>query len=119
LVLLSGGGSALMALPLSTVTLEDKRETTSRLMRAAADIRAINTVRKHLSAIKGGRLALAAKGRVRTYAISDVVGDDPSVIASGPAVADASTYAHALDVLARFGGHGAFPISVIDTLKRG
>ena len=85
-MLLSGGASALMAVPADGVTLDDKRATTERLLRAGADIHALNTVRKHLSAIKGGWLAARAGGACDALAISDVVGDDPSVIASGPTV---------------------------------
>jgi hydroxypyruvate reductase len=102
-VLLSGGGSALMALPADGITLAEKQETARRLMEAGADIYELNTVRKHLSAIKGGQLAAACPGAVLTLAISDVVGDDLSVIASGPTVADDSTYADAEAVLARRG----------------
>ena len=98
-MLLSGGASALMAVPAEGITLDDKRETTDRLLRAGADIHALNTVRKHLSSIKGGRLAACAPGRFLTLAISDVVGDDPSVIGSGPTVADPTTFAEALDIL--------------------
>src|SRR4029077_2834247 len=83
LVLISGGASALMAVPADGVTLDDKRATTDRLLRAGADIHALNTVRKHLSAIKGGWLAARACGPCHAVAISDVVGDDLSVIASG------------------------------------
>jgi hydroxypyruvate reductase len=104
LCLLSGGGSALLALPAEGVTLEDERAVTSALMRAGATIAEINCVRRHLSAIKGGRLALAAApARVLTLAISDVPGDDPAVIASGPTVADPTSRADALAVLARYG----------------
>ena len=92
-VLLSGGGSALMALPAEGVTLEDKQATAYMLMAQGADITELNTVRKHLSAVQGGRLAVAAGGRVMTLVVSDVVGDDLSVIASGPTVPDESTYA--------------------------
>ena len=73
-----------MAVPADGITLDDKRDTTDRLLRAGADIHALNTVRKHLSAIKGGRLAARRAAACRTLAISDVVGDDPSVIALGP-----------------------------------
>jgi hydroxypyruvate reductase len=104
LCLLSGGGSALLALPAPGVTLEDKRAVTSALLRSGAAIDEINCVRKHLSAIKGGRLAAAAApARVVTLAISDVPGDDPSVIASGPTVADPTTVEQAEAVLKRFG----------------
>lgn len=119
LVLLSGGGSALMSLPAEGVTLEEKQQTVRRLLEAGADIHELNTVRKHLSAIKGGLLAAACGGRTLTLAVSDVVGDDLSVIASGPTVADASTFADALAVLARRGGDGAFPPSVGRRLRAG
>jgi glycerate 2-kinase len=119
LVLLSGGASAMMAVPADGVSLDDKRETTARLLRAGADIRALNTVRKHISAIKGGRLAAAARGESRTFAISDVVDDDLSVIASGPTVPDASTFGDALAVLDRFGGAAQYPSSVVARLTAG
>ena len=119
LVLLSGGASALMAVPADGLTLDDKRRTTAQLLRAGADIHALNTIRKHLSAIKGGWLAERAAGRVRTYVISDVVGDDVSVIASGPTVPDASTFDDARRLIDRYGGAGAYPAAVIDRLDRG
>jgi glycerate 2-kinase len=118
-VLLSGGGSALMALPVSGVALEEKQATVRTLLEQGADIHELNTVRKHLSRIKGGQLAAAARGRVLTLAVSDVVGDDLSVIASGPTVPDPSTYHEALAVLARRGGRGAFPEAVVSHLERG
>jgi hydroxypyruvate reductase len=119
LVLLSGGASALMAVPADAITLEDKRATTDRLLRAGADIHALNTVRKHLSAIKGGWLAACAGGMCDTLVISDVVGDDPSFIASGPTVADPSRFVDALDVIRRFGGEAAYPAAVTRYLQRG
>ena len=119
LVLLSGGGSALMSLPADGVTLEEKQQTVRRLLEAGADIHELNTVRKHLSAIKGGLLAAACAGRTLTLAVSDVVGDDLSVIASGPTVADPSSFADALAVLARRGGEGAFPPPVVRRLRAG
>ena len=119
LVLLSGGASALMAVPADGVTLADKQRTTAQLLRAGADIYALNTIRKHLSAIKGGWLADRAGGRVRTYVISDVVGDDVSVIASGPTVFDSSTFADARHLVDRFGGADAFPAAVVERLDRG
>jgi hydroxypyruvate reductase len=84
-----------------------------------ADIHELNTVRKHVSAIKGGRLAQATAGSVLTLAVSDVVGDDLSVIASGPTVPDDSTYAQALDILGRRGGHAAYPDPVVARLRQG
>ncbi len=98
--LISGGGSALLTWPAEGITMEDKQALTRDLLRKSVPIGEINTVRKHISAIKGGRLALAAQpARVATYLISDVPGDDPSVIASGPTVPDASTFADAQAVL--------------------
>jgi glycerate 2-kinase len=118
-VLLSGGGSALMALPAEGITLAQKQQTARTLMEQGADIYELNTVRKHLSAIKGGQLAAAAAGSVLTLAVSDVVGDDLSVIASGPTVPDNSTFAQALAILGRRGGHAAYPATVVDRLRRG
>ena len=118
-VLLSGGASALMAVPAADVTLDDKRATTEGLLRAGADIHALNTVRKHLSAIKGGWLAACAGGSCRTFAISDVVGDDLSAIGSGPTVADSTTFGEALDILRRFGGEAAYPRAVVARLTEG
>ena len=103
LLLLSGGASALLALPADGLSLEDKQAVTRRLLDAGASIGELNTVRKHLSAIKGGRLAAAVHpARLVTWAISDVVGDDPSVIGSGPTVSDPSTLADAVAVLRQY-----------------
>jgi glycerate-2-kinase len=118
-VLLSGGASALLEYPADGVALTDLQVTTSRLLRAGADISALNAVRKHLSAVKGGRLAAAAAGRVVALAVSDVVGDDLAVIASGPTVADPTTYADALAVLERFGGTGSYPRTIVEALREG
>jgi len=104
LVLLSGGGSALLAAPMAGITLDEKRGVTKALLACGANIGEINCVRKHLSAIKGGRLALAAApARVLTLAISDVPGDDLSTIASGPTVPDPTTCADALEIVDRYG----------------
>jgi glycerate 2-kinase len=101
--LVSGGGSALLAAPLPGVTLAEKRQLASCLMHSGADIREINTVRKHLSAIKGGRLAsVAHPARVRTLAISDVPGDSLADIASGPTIPDPTTRDEALATLRRY-----------------
>jgi len=100
--LASGGGSALLSLPAPQIALADKQAVTRALLRSGATITEINTVRKHLSAIKGGRLAAAAApARILTLAISDVPGDDPAVIASGPTVSDPTTFADARSVLAK------------------
>src|ERR1700752_1878946 len=104
LVLISGGGSALLALPAQGITLADKQAINRALLKCGANIAEMNTVRKHLSAIKGDRLAVAAApARVVTLAISDVPGDDLSIIASGPTMPDISTRADALAVLAKYG----------------
>ena len=104
LCLISGGGSSLLTLPCDGLTLEDKQRINRQLLASGAPIGDMNTVRKHLSAIKGGRLAAAcAPARVVTLTISDVPGDDVSIIASGPTVADASTCADALGILRRHG----------------
>ena len=100
LVLISGGGSALLALPFEGIALADKQQINRALLKSGAGIGEMNCVRKHLSAIKGGRLAAAAHpARVLTLVISDVPGDDPAVVASGPTVADPSTCAEALAIL--------------------
>ena len=104
LCLISGGGSALMALPAPGLALADKQAVTRELLRCGATISEINCVRKHLSAIKGGRLAAAAApAPVVALLISDVPGDDPSVIASGPTVPDPTTFADARAVIAKYG----------------
>jgi len=101
--LISGGGSSLLPLPAAGLSLEDKRQVNRALLASGASIGEINCVRRHLSAIKGGRLAAACHpARVVTLAISDVPGDDPADIASGPTVADATTCSDALDVLRRY-----------------
>ncbi len=104
LCLISGGGSSLLTLPCDGLTLADKQRINRQLLDSGAHIGEMNTVRKHLSRIKGGRLAAAcAPARVVTLTISDVPGDDVSVIASGPTVADATTCADALEILRRYG----------------
>ncbi|MFC7333600.1 glycerate kinase type-2 family protein [Rhodocista pekingensis] len=104
LCLLSGGGSSLLALPAPGIALADKQAVGRALLRSGATIAEINTVRRHLSAIKGGRLAAAAwPARCVTLAVSDVPHDDPAVIASGPTVADPTTVADARAVLAKYG----------------
>jgi hydroxypyruvate reductase len=103
LCLISGGGSALLSLPADGLTLADKQQINQALLASGAAIDEMNCVRKHLSAIKGGRLAArCAPARLVTLLISDVPGDDPSIIASGPTVPDASTCADALRILARY-----------------
>src|SRR5205085_1767897 len=103
LCLISGGGSALLTLPAEGLTLEDKQRINTQLLESGAHIGEMNCVRKHLSRIKGGRLAAAcAPAQVVTLTISDVPGDDPAVIASGPTVPDASSCADALAILDRY-----------------
>jgi hydroxypyruvate reductase len=113
LCLISGGGSALLALPAEGITLEQKQAINKALLKSGAAIGEMNCVRKHLSAIKGGRLALAcAPARVITLLISDVPGDDPGIIASGPTLPDATTCADALAILRKYG------IEVPENVKR-
>jgi len=120
IVLLSGGGSALLTLPVEGVSLGDKRRVTDHLLRAGAAINELNAVRKHLSCVKGGRLAqAAAPGRVLSLLLSDVVGDRIDVIASGPTAADPTTFADALAVLDRLDPGGELPASVRAHLRAG
>jgi glycerate 2-kinase len=103
LCLISGGASALLSLPTPGLTLGDKQDVNRALLRSGANIVEMNTVRKHLSMIKGGRLAIAAQpARVLSWLISDVPNDDPGVIGSGPTVPDRTTFADALAVLAKY-----------------
>lgn len=101
--LISGGASSLLAAPAAGLSLKDKQAVARELLRAGANIREMNCVRKHLSAIKGGRLAAAAApARVVTLSISDVPGDDPAVVGSGPTVADPTTFAEALAIIDKY-----------------
>ncbi|MFO1359039.1 glycerate kinase [Plasticicumulans sp.] len=116
--LISGGGSSLLVQPAAGLTLADKQAINRALLASGADIAAMNCVRKHLSAIKGGRLAAAcAPARVVTLAISDVPGDEPAVIASGPTVADATSCTDALAILDRY--RIALPPAVRAALEAG
>ncbi len=102
LMLLSGGASSLLVQPVDRVTLEDKKQITELLLRCGASINEINIVRKHLSKIKGGRLAAVTKATMLTFAISDVPHDDPAVIGSGPTVPDYSTLEEARGILGKY-----------------
>jgi glycerate 2-kinase len=118
LCLISGGGSALLTLPAEGLSLAEKQGITQALLRSGASIGEMNCVRKHLSRVKGGRLAQAcAPARVVTLAISDVPGDDPAIIASGPTVPDPTSCAEALSILQRY--HIDLPGPVADLLRRG
>ena len=119
IVLLSGGGSALMPLPVAGVSLEDKILVTKLLQERGATIDEMNCVRKHLSQIKGGRLAEATRARVLTLIVSDVVGDPLDVIASGPTAPDPTTFRRALIVAEKYGILGALPRPVYDHLVAG
>jgi glycerate 2-kinase len=116
LFLVSGGGSALLALPAPGLTLSDKQAINKALLKSGANIAEMNCVRKHLSAVKGGRLAAAcAPAKVVTLAISDIPGDDPAVIASGPTVADPTTFAEALAILDKY--RITEPLAVVNHLR--
>ena len=118
--LLSGGGSALLPLPASGVTLEEKQTVTGRLLDCGATINEINTVRKHISRVKGGQLArLASPARMVSLVLSDVIGDPLDVIASGPTVPDESTYADCGKIVGRYGLEKDLPPSVMRYLEKG
>ena len=117
LALLSGGGSSLLSLPAPDVPMEELKAVTRDLLRSGAAIQEMNTVRKHLSAIHGGRLAAASRAPVMALIISDVTGDDPTHIASGPCAPDPTTYADAREILARY--RVAPPPAVRQRLQRG
>jgi hydroxypyruvate reductase len=116
LCLISGGGSALLTLPAPGLTLQDKQAINRALLKSGANISEMNCVRKHLSAIKGGRLAAACHpAKVVTLTISDVPGDDPAVIASGPTVPDRTTFADALAILDKY--RITEPFAVVEHLR--
>jgi glycerate 2-kinase len=117
IALVSGGGSSLLSLPVASVPIADLKAVTRDLLKSGAPITEMNIVRKHLSQIQGGRLAAACRAPVTALVISDVTGDDPSAIASGPTCPDASTYQDALDILARYGVNP--PASVLAHLQAG
>ena len=120
IAVISGGGSALMTLPAADLTLADLQATTQLLLRASATIHQINTVRKHLDLIKGGGLARLANGAaIVALILSDVIGDDLSVIASGPTVPDPSTFADAWRVITQFNLIDHIPAAVRDHVQRG
>ena len=121
--LVSGGGSSLLTLPQEGISIDDMRKTTEALLRSGAPIEEMNVVRKHLSAILGGnlaRLAIARGARVEALLISDVTGDSPADIASGPCAADYSTYLDALNILQKYDlDASSIPASVLNHLKQG
>jgi hydroxypyruvate reductase len=117
LALISGGGSSLLSLPMDNVSMADLRSVTKALLKSGAPIQEMNTVRKHLSAIQGGRLASTSKAPMLALIISDVTGDDPTHIASGPCTPDPTTYADAVEILKRYDIDG--PASVKAHLAKG
>jgi glycerate 2-kinase len=123
IALVSGGGSSLLTLPAQGISIDDMRKTTEALLRSGAPIEEMNVVRKHLSAILGGnlaRVAIARGARVEAFLISDVTGDSPADIASGPCAADYSTYLDALNILEKYRlGQDVIPTSVLNHLKQG
>jgi len=120
LCILSGGGSALLPSPVPPIALEEKVEVTALLLRSGATIREINTVRKHLSRIKGGALArAAAPARLAVIVLSDVIGDPLDAIASGPASPDPTTFADALEILERYGLEDRVAPAVLEVLRAG
>jgi glycerate 2-kinase len=120
LCFISGGGSALLVAPVEGISLQEKQSTTDLLLRAGADINELNMVRKHISAVKGGRFAeLAYPAVIRSLILSDVIDDRLDVIASGPTAPDPTTYADALDVIKKYGLEVALPPSVVGRLADG
>ena len=120
LVLISGGGSALTPAPVQGITLAEKQALTKALLACGADIREMNTLRKHVSRFKGGQLARAAQpARVATLILSDIVGDPLDAIASGPTVPDPTTYADALGILDKYRIRGEIPAAIRDRLEIG
>lgn len=117
LVLVSGGGSSLLSLPAAGITMSDLKQVTRQLLLSGAPIQAMNTVRKHLSAIQGGQLAAASRAPVLALVISDVTGDDPTHIASGPCAPDPTTYRDALAILKRYSVQPPAPVAA--HLERG
>jgi hydroxypyruvate reductase len=123
IALVSGGGSSLLTLPVEGISIDDMRKTTEALLSSGAPIEEMNVVRKHLSAILGGnlaRIAIARRARVEALLISDVTGDSPADIASGPCAADYSTYLEALNILQKYRlGEDTIPASILNHLKQG
>jgi glycerate 2-kinase len=119
IVLLSGGASSLLVAPASDLTLVDKQRTTALLLRSGATIQHLNTVRKHLSVIKGGRLVAATKAQVVSLILSDVIGDDLGTIGSGPSAPDPTTYEEARGVLKQFGLWTQVPMRVREHIVAG
>ena len=120
LFVISGGGSALLPMPAEGLTLEDKQQTTQILLASGATIQEINALRKHLSRLKGGRLAeLAYPASTVALVLSDVVGDRLDAIASGPTVGDATTFEDCLEIVRRYDLGGKIPATVLDLLERG
>lgn len=120
IVLLSGGGSSLLTLPEDSISLADKQNMTECFLRSGASIQEINIVRKHISKIKGGKLAQAAKpAHVLSLILSDVIGDDLGSIASGPTVADGSTFSDAFSIIDKYNLLDKLPESIITHLKKG
>ena len=117
LCLLSGGGSSLLSLPITGISLSDLRVVTRQLLGCGATIQEINTVRKHLSAVQGGRLSASCRAPILALIISDVTGDDPTHIASGPCAPDPTTYLDALAIIEGYGIHP--PGAITDTLLAG
>ena len=118
--LISGGASALLPAPAEGITLEEKQATTRLLLASGASIHEINSIRKHISRIKGGQLArLAAPARVESLMLSDVIGDNLDVIGSGPTAPDVSTFAGAVEILDRYGIRERVPASVRERLEQG
>ncbi|TMA96789.1 MAG: DUF4147 domain-containing protein, partial [Deltaproteobacteria bacterium] len=120
LVLISGGGSALLPAPADGLTLAEKQRTTQMLLQSGATIQEVNAVRKHISKLKGGRFAkLLAPASCVSLILSDVIGDSLEAIVSGPTVADSTTYGDCLEIMRRYDLTDKMPHAVVDLLRRG
>jgi hydroxypyruvate reductase len=117
--LISGGGSALLELPVDGISLEDLRATTDALLRSGATINELNALRKHLSQVKGGQLARRSSARIISLILSDVIGSPLDTIASGPTAPDSTTFADALAVIERRGVRARIPAGVLEHIERG
>jgi hydroxypyruvate reductase len=118
--LISGGGSALVTNPIQKISLVDMEELTTALLRSGAKIQEINTIRKHIDSLKGGGLAkIAGKTQIETLILSDVLGDDLSMIASGPTCGDKTTYFQAMNIIQKYHLEGDIPLSIIKTIQAG
>ena len=120
LITISGGGSALFTEPIQGITIADLQKLTEELLKSGADINEINTIRKHLDKVKGGRLALRLQpAQILTYILSDVIGNHVDMIASGPAIPDSTTYSDAAEIIEKYGLYDKLPETILNSIDEG